>query len=156
MITLISNSVHDWLSAYIIKVTPDHKLDQDIDNFLNVTVSAPLALVIIVPTDPSFDAQLFNYFQLKILQSDKDIILSYMNKSLEYQTKLLDTLVKSVAKMDLSTEFNLTKEKLTFLMLNLPQFVDGLQGDVDDMVTEFEEYVAKFNSIREIVANTTK
>ena len=56
--------------------------------------------------------------------------------------------------MNLSLAFDIDKDKLTFLMLNLPIFTEFYDTHTnqanEDMTSIFYEFIEKFNSIKEM------
>lgn len=174
MIELVSNSNHDWLSCYIIKliITSQEELDLEINQFLTTTiVNSQLTLLIILhhekegDNDSITDLQLLNYLQFEIYkQIGNDIIVSIMtitqdsnlSAMLSSQLKQIDDIVQDILKLDLSIALDVVnEEKLIFLMLNIPNLLPSLeeQQGYDEISIEelFENFVKHHNSIKKIM-----
>lgn len=175
MIELVSNSNHDWLSCYIIKliITSQEELDLEINQFLTTTiVNSQLTLLIILhheeeegDNDSITDLQLLNYLQFEIYkQIGNDIIVSIMtitqdsnlSAMLSSQLKQIDDIVQYILKLDLSIALDVVnEEKLIFLMLNIPNLLPYLeeQQGYDEISIEelFENFVKHHNSIKKIM-----
>ena len=172
MIELISNSSHDWLSCYIIKlnITDQDSLDLEIKRFLTTTIANSQLTILIILQQEDEEGnkiELLNYLQFEIYkQSSKDIVVSIMTipKGCDFsillssQLNQIDDIIKDILKLDLSIALDVVnKEKLIFLMLNIPNllpYLEQQQQRQDDHFTIeelFQNFVKHHNSIKNIL-----
>ncbi|KAI5968753.1 hypothetical protein CANMA_002189 [Candida margitis] len=156
MIDILLQSTQEWLSCWFLEVNnyPDPKtLQGDLAKLLDNIDTNQFTILVLKQRD----WYLYNYIQMMVLKTGKSIVVNYLMESPEHHLKVLAQLVKQVDSMDLKIGFDLSKEQLAFLMLNVPGFINHLAGGepVEDVDVDavFQEFITRYPSIKSIVSS---
>ncbi|RCK62563.1 hypothetical protein Cantr_08829 [Candida viswanathii] len=155
MIQLISTSTQTWLSIYVITLTLDQHASTELTDMLAHVITAPRhhhSPSLLVLAQP-YARDVFEFVQCHVLRSGKTIAVLFMNgESVSGQLSAIERFVRDVEeRVTLDVGFaEVPKERLAFLMLNVPGFMRYLEecGSIEDA---FERFVLLNNSIKKIV-----
>ncbi|KAG5421160.1 hypothetical protein I9W82_000250 [Candida metapsilosis] len=162
MIDVLLQATQGWLSCCFLDIAcqDPKQLQDDLTKLLD-SIDCNQFTILILKRE--HDWYLYNFIQMMILKTGKSIIVNYLGSAdtPEVHLKMLGKLVKQVDdSMDLwKIGFDLSKEQLAFLMLNVPGFINHLTGgrsveDTDvDIDVAFQEFVQKYPSIKRIVSS---
>lgn len=157
MIDIQLQATQDWLSCWFIEINSQDpkQLQEELTKFLDSINVNQFTILILKQTD----WYLYNYIQMMLLKTGKSIGVNYLIHSPQHHLQILSKLVKQVDSMDLKIGFDLSKEQLAFLMLNIPGFINYLTrgGSVEDEDADvdmaFQEFVQKYPSIKLVVSS---
>ena len=122
----------------------------ELNNLINNVINSPGMIILNQP----YSWDVFNYIQLKIINSAKKcIIVSFINGTMSDRLSTIDKILKIIDSMQINIEFDdVSKDKLAYLMLNIPGFIECLEQDYEESIeTAFESFVKQNNSIKEII-----
>ncbi|RCK66120.1 hypothetical protein Cantr_01875 [Candida viswanathii] len=154
MIQLISTATQTWLNTFVITLTLDQHASTELTDMLAHAMTAPghhtpSLLVLAQP----YARDVFEFVQCHVLRSGKTIAVLFMNgESVSGQLRAIERFVRDIeerAALDVGFA-EVPKERLAFLMLNVPRFMGYLEecGSIEDA---FERFVLLSNSIKKIV-----
>ncbi|KAI5951003.1 hypothetical protein KGF54_004077 [Candida jiufengensis] len=123
--------------------------------------------MLILTNQPNFS--IFNYLQMIILKSNKNIVISYLIESIEHNMKILKKLISLINnELSVVKNFEISKEQLAYLMLNIPGLIEYLtttttnnennsildneSSDISaDIDAKFQEFISKYPTIYSIL-----
>lgn len=150
MLQIHSTSTYSWLSIYIITVELHNQSDEELLKLINETIKPPGIIIL----NQSYSWDIFNTIQLKIINNNKQIIVLFIKGSIIEQTRRINGFVQLIDELILNIDFeDISKEKLAFLMLNIPGFMEYLELNQheESLESTFQKFVLHNNSIKKII-----
>ena len=94
------------------------------------------------------------YNPIKIINNNKQIIVLFIKGSIIEQTRRINGFIQLIDELILNIDFeDISKEKLAFLMLNIPGFMEYLELNQheESLESTFQKFVLHNNSIKKII-----